>query len=156
MESYIVLAEQQGCHILAEAVYVGADILSPTLDAEPAQDVYRAITQAVDLITADPWRYFHHLITDLPPEWPPLLSPADIHFPRLWYVAPRPYPAEAFKRTYRWIRSWELIADGVSDDQPWSIGSEQWDGWASRPALHPVPSGCGPVAVAWWRTMNDI
>ena len=27
MEPYIALAEKQGCHILAEAVYVGAEIL---------------------------------------------------------------------------------------------------------------------------------
>ncbi len=36
MEPYIALAEKQGCHILAEAVYVGAELLAPTLDTETA------------------------------------------------------------------------------------------------------------------------
>jgi NitT/TauT family transport system substrate-binding protein len=117
MEPYIALAEKQGCHVLAEAVYVGAEILSPALDTETANGVYRAITRAVDLITADPRRYLHHLISDLPAEWRSLLSPADFHLPRLRYVAPRPYPAEEFERTYRWMRSWDLIPEGASYDQ---------------------------------------
>jgi len=45
MEPYIALAEKQGCHVLAEAVYVGAELLAPTLDTETANSVYRAITQ---------------------------------------------------------------------------------------------------------------
>jgi len=117
MEPYIALAEKQGCHILAEAVYVGAEILAPTLDTETANRVYRAITQAVDLITADSRRCLHHRIVDLPPEWRPLLTSQDFHLPRLRYVAPRPYPVGAFEHTYRWMRSWDLIPEGASDDQ---------------------------------------
>jgi hypothetical protein len=37
----------------------------------------------------------------------------------------------------------------------WSIGSGRRDRWAGRSAPHPVPSGCGPVVVAWWRTGDD-
>jgi NitT/TauT family transport system substrate-binding protein len=117
MEPYIALAEKQGCHILAEAVYVGAELLSPSLDTETAQGVYLAITRAVDRITADTRRYLHHLIADLPPEWRPLLTPNDFHLPRLRYMAPRPYPAEEFEHTYRWMRSWDLIPEGASYDQ---------------------------------------
>jgi NitT/TauT family transport system substrate-binding protein len=40
MEPYIALAEKQGCHVLAEASYVGAEILSPALDTETAHGVY--------------------------------------------------------------------------------------------------------------------
>jgi NitT/TauT family transport system substrate-binding protein len=117
MEPYIALAEKQGCHVLAEAVYVGAEILAPSLDTETAQGLYRGITRAVDLITGDTRRYLHHLMADLPAEWRALLSPADFHLPRLRYVAPRPYPAEEFEHTYRWMRSWELIPDGASYNQ---------------------------------------
>jgi NitT/TauT family transport system substrate-binding protein len=117
MEPYIALAEKQGCHVLAEAVYIGAEILSPSLDTETAQGMYHAITRAVNRISADPRRYLHHLIADLPPEWRPFLSPADFHLPRLRYVVPRPYPVEEFERTYRWMRSWDLIPGGASYDQ---------------------------------------
>jgi NitT/TauT family transport system substrate-binding protein len=114
MEPYIALAEKQGCHVLAEAAYIGAEILSPNLDTETAQGMYRAITRAVDRITADTRGYLYHLIADLPPEWRPLLSPADFHLPRLRYMVPRPYPAEEFEHTYRWMRSWDLIPEGAS------------------------------------------
>ena len=117
MEPYIALAEKQGCHILAEAVYVGAEILSPRLHTDTANRLYRVITRAVELITAGPRRHLHHLITDLPPEWRPLLTPEDFHLPRLRYVAPQPYPAEAFEHTYRWMRSWDLVPEGASYGQ---------------------------------------
>ena len=65
MEPYIALAEKQGCHVLAEAFYVGAEILSPALDTETATGVSRAITRAVERINADKRQYLHHLIAEL-------------------------------------------------------------------------------------------
>jgi NitT/TauT family transport system substrate-binding protein len=45
------------------------------------------------------------------------LTPEDFHLPRLRYIEPRPYPAEEFERTYLWMRSWDLIAEGASYDR---------------------------------------
>ena len=68
MEPYIALAEKQGCHVLAEAFYVGAEILSPALDTETATGVSRAITRAVERINADKRQHLHHLIAGAPAE----------------------------------------------------------------------------------------
>ena len=68
MEPYIALAEKQGGHVLAEGVYVGAEILSPALDTATATGLYRAITRAVDLINTAKARYLHHLIAEVPPD----------------------------------------------------------------------------------------
>jgi NitT/TauT family transport system substrate-binding protein len=108
MEPYIALAEKQGCHVLAEGVYVGAEILSPALDTATATGMYRAITRAVDMITAAKASYLHHLIAEVPADLG-TLTPTDFHLPRLCYAAPRPYPPEEFARTYAWMVSWGLI-----------------------------------------------
>jgi NitT/TauT family transport system substrate-binding protein len=113
MEPYIALAEKQGCAVLAEGVYVGAEILAPSLDTETAQRMYRAITQAVRLINADKVRYLHHLIAELPADLG-TLTPADFHLPRLRYTVPRPYPPEEFRHTYAWMVSWGLIPAGMA------------------------------------------
>jgi NitT/TauT family transport system substrate-binding protein len=116
MEPYIALAEKQGCHVLAEAFYVGAEILSPDLDTETATGVARAITRAVERINADKRQYLHHLIAELPAELG-TLTPADFHLPRLRYTNPRPYPEDEFARTYDWMVSWNLIPAGATYDR---------------------------------------
>jgi NitT/TauT family transport system substrate-binding protein len=116
MEPYIALAEKQGCHVLAEAFYVGAEILSPDLDTATATGVSRAITRAVERINADKRPYLHHLIAELPAELG-TLTPADFHLPRLRYTNPRPYPEDEFARTYDWMVSWNLIPAGATYDR---------------------------------------
>jgi NitT/TauT family transport system substrate-binding protein len=116
MEPYIALAEKQGCHVLAEAFYVGAEILSPDLDTATATGVSRAITRAVERINADTRPYLHHLIAELPAEFG-TLTPADFHLPRLRYTNPRPYPEDEFARTYDWMVSWNLIPAGATYDR---------------------------------------
>jgi NitT/TauT family transport system substrate-binding protein len=113
MEPYIALAEKQGGHVLAEGVYVGAEILSPALDTATATGVCRAITGAVHLINAAKAAYLHHLIAEVPADLG-TLTPADFHLPRLRYTAPRPYPEEEFARTYAWMVSWGLIPAGAT------------------------------------------
>jgi NitT/TauT family transport system substrate-binding protein len=116
MEPYIALAEKQGCHVLAEAFYVGAEILSPDLDTETATGVSRAITRAVERINADKRQHLHHLIAEIPAELG-TLTPTDFHLPRLRYTNPRPYPEDEFVRTYDWMVSWNLIPAGATYDR---------------------------------------
>jgi NitT/TauT family transport system substrate-binding protein len=117
MEPYIALAEKQGCQEIVSGFYIGSEMFAPAVDAETAAGLNRAIKQAVRLINADKRRYVHHLIADLPPEMRSLLTPEDFHLPRLRYVEPRPYPLEEFERTYRWMRSWDLIPEGAAYDR---------------------------------------
>ena len=132
--AYIALAEKQGGHVLAEGVYVGAEILSPALDTATATGLYRAITRAVDLINTAKARYLHHLIAEVPPDLGTLI-PADFHLPRLRYTAPG--------RTRK--RSSTAPLPG------WSVG-------ASSPRTRPmsvwwtIVSGCCPGRGApWWQ-----
>lgn len=117
MEPYIALAEKQGCHEVVSGFYVGSEMFAPAVDPETAAGLNRAVKNAVHLINADKRKYVHHLIADLPPEMRSVLTPEDFHLPRLRYIEPRPYPAEEFERTYRWMRSWDLIAEGASYDR---------------------------------------
>jgi NitT/TauT family transport system substrate-binding protein len=117
MEPYIALAEKQGCHEIVSGFYIGSEMFAPTVDPDTAAGLNRAIRSAVRLINADKRKYVPHLIADLPADLRPLLSPEDFHLPRLRYVEPRPYPVDEFERTYRWMRSWNLIPEGATYDR---------------------------------------
>ena len=109
MEPWIALAEKKGCSLIMEAYYIGSDIAAESIDAETFQAINRAIALAVQLINADKRKYLHYLIDDVPPELGSL-SPDDFRLSRLRYVEPKPYPAEEFERTLRWMLSWGLIS----------------------------------------------
>jgi NitT/TauT family transport system substrate-binding protein len=113
MEPYIALAEKSGCQLIMEAHYAGSEMLSPELDGETCDAIYRAIGEAVRLINADKRKYLHHIIADLPPELGPL-APDDFRLARLRYVPPRPYAEEEFEKTYQWMVSWGLIRPGAT------------------------------------------
>ena len=116
MEPYIALAEKNGCNLIMEAHYAGAELAAPDVDAATFEAINRAITRAVRLINADKKKYLHYLIADVPSELGPL-SPEDFRLSRLRYVEPRPYPAEEFARTHAWMVSWGLApADATFED----------------------------------------
>jgi NitT/TauT family transport system substrate-binding protein len=116
MEPYIALAEKDGCHLIMEAHYAGAELAAPDVDAATFAAINRAVTRAVRLINADKKKYLHYLIADLPPDLGPL-SPEDFRLSRLRYVEPRPYPPDEFERTLAWMASWGLApADAAFEE----------------------------------------
>jgi NitT/TauT family transport system substrate-binding protein len=115
MEPFIALAEKRGCHEILEGFYVGSEMSAPTMDRETEAAMHRAITKAVHLLNATKTKYLHHLLADVPPALG-TLTPDDFCLSRLRYVEPRPYPVEAFERTYHWMRSWGLVPEDATYD----------------------------------------
>jgi NitT/TauT family transport system substrate-binding protein len=113
MEPWIALAEKNGCKSLGEAHYIGADIASPDMTPEQYMAVQRAMSSAVKAFNADKKKYLHYLIDEIPAQLG-RLSPEDFHLPRLRYVEPAPYSESEFRRTYEWMRSWDLINDQMT------------------------------------------
>jgi NitT/TauT family transport system substrate-binding protein len=113
MEPWIALAEKNGCKSLGEAHYTGSDIAAPDMDRETYNAVQRAIGQAVELFNSDKRKYLHYLIDEVPSEVGKL-DPEDFHLPRLRYVLPEPYAEAEFRRTYDWMRSWDLIDEDMT------------------------------------------
>jgi NitT/TauT family transport system substrate-binding protein len=113
MEPWIALAEKNGCKSLGEAHYIGSDIAAPDLDEAAYSALQRAISSAVHAFNADKVKYLHYLIDEIPSHLP-RLTPGDFHLPRLRYVEPAPYSESEFRRTYEWMKSWDLINDQMT------------------------------------------
>jgi NitT/TauT family transport system substrate-binding protein len=116
MEPWITVAEKLGYKLIAEAYYVGSEIASADLDPAVYEAIQRAIVKAVDKINEDPKPYLHYLIADVPEEIVHL-DPTDFRRDRLRYVAPEPYPAREFQRTYDWMVAWDLIPQDADFQQ---------------------------------------
>lgn len=118
MEPYITLAEKMGCRMLAEAHYIGMDMVSSETDEEAHAAIRRALTASVRLLNADKLTHVvPYLLDFLPEQYQALLRPEDFHLPRLRYVEPDPYPAEMLEHTVRWMQRWDLLPTGVDADQ---------------------------------------
>jgi NitT/TauT family transport system substrate-binding protein len=113
MEPWIALAEKNGCKGVGEAHYVGSDIAAADMDVETYAALQRVMVKAVDHINADPRKYLHFLIDEIPPELGRLTA-EDFHLPRLRYVHPAPYSEAEFRRTYEWMLSWGLISENMT------------------------------------------
>lgn len=114
-EPYIALAEKQGCQLIAEAFFPGAEIAAPDLDDDTLEAANRAIVKAVDLINANKRKYVHHLVEDLPKDLGPL-TVEDFQLDRIRYIHPKPYPPDQFERTRAWMLSWGLIDEDACFD----------------------------------------
>jgi NitT/TauT family transport system substrate-binding protein len=113
MEPWIALAEKNGCKSVGEAHYIGADIGAPDMDAATYTAVQNAVSKAVHLFNADKKKYLHYLIDEIPPHLG-RLTPEDFHLPRLRYIEPAPYSEAEFRRTYEWMRGWDLINEDMT------------------------------------------
>lgn len=108
MEPWISLAEKRGCKNLGEACYVGSDIASADIDRDTYAALQRAVTIAARRFNADKRRYLHYLIDEIPADLGPL-APEDFHLPRLRCTDPAPYSEAEFRKSFEWMRSWDLI-----------------------------------------------
>jgi NitT/TauT family transport system substrate-binding protein len=116
MEPWITVAEKLGYKIIAEAHYVGSEIAGPDVDAETFAAINRAVSRAVVDINSDLPSHLHHFIAEVPAEVAELTA-ADFRLNRLRYIEPAPYPEDAFRRTYDWMVSWDLIGpDATFED----------------------------------------
>jgi NitT/TauT family transport system substrate-binding protein len=118
MEPYITVAEKMGCRMLAEAHYIGMDMIGGEADGDTREAVRRALAGAVRLIESDKRRHvIPYLLDFLPERYRAMVTPEDFHLPRLRYVEPLAYSPDMLEHTVRWMRSWNLLPEGVDADR---------------------------------------
>jgi NitT/TauT family transport system substrate-binding protein len=111
-EPYITVAEKAGCRIVLAGSYHGTEVASPEVDGETYAAFNRAVRQAVRRINADKRKYLQYFI-DYHKSDPRVaaLTVDDLRASRLVVVDPAPIPEEELRRTYDWMRSWNLLGE---------------------------------------------
>ncbi len=111
-EPYITVAERKGCRIVLEAPYHGTEVSSPAVDGETYAAFNRAVREAVRRISADKRKYLQYFIdyhkADLDVA---ALTVDDLRPARLIVVEPGPIPEDELRRTYEWMRGWDLLGE---------------------------------------------
>lgn len=110
-EPYLTLAEKMGCRIVIESMYHGTEVASEEIDAETYAGFNRAVKKAVAAIKADKKKYVHYFIDRHRGQHPGIddLTVDDFRLSRIQPVDPAPIPEDELKRTYEWMRSWNMI-----------------------------------------------
>jgi NitT/TauT family transport system substrate-binding protein len=99
MEPFISLGLKDGAHIIAAQFYRGGEVISPDLTPEQRKAYYDAENQAVDLITADFYKYAHHVAEHTKGALKPNeLLRAFVRYKHVDY-----YDVTLFSRTYEWM-----------------------------------------------------
>lgn len=116
-EPYITLAEKEGCRIVCEALYHGTEVISDSVDAETYAAFNRAVREAVKRINADKRSYVHYFLDYHKGQHSGLaaLTVDDFRTSRIQMVDPKPIPEDELRRTYEWMRSWDML-DDIGED----------------------------------------
>lgn len=109
MEPWVTLAEKNKCKMVLGTFYQGVENISADLQSDKVNALTRAVKKAVKLIQADPRRYVHYMIDEIPEKYAKQIAPSDFYLPRLRYVDPAPYTQEEFQRAYDWMLTWDLV-----------------------------------------------
>jgi NitT/TauT family transport system substrate-binding protein len=117
MEPWVTLAEKNKCKFILGTFYQGLENISADLAPEKVNALTRAVKKAVKLLQADPRRYVHYMIDEIPEKYARQITPADFYLPRLRYVDPAPYTQAEFQRAYDWMLSWDLVGPNANYDK---------------------------------------
>ena len=133
-EPYISLAEKEGCRIVAEALYHGTEVISDAVDAETYAAFNRAVRDAVKRINADKRSYIHYFLDYHEGQHPGLaaLTVDDFRPSRIQMVDPKPIPEDELRRTYEWMRSWDMLDDVGEESLVDAIRQSQAHGAAAE------------------------
>lgn len=109
-EPYLSLAEKNGCRVICSAFYHGTEVASDKVDAETYAAFNRAVREAVKRINANKQAYLHYFI-DYHKKDPDIarMTVADLKASRIVVCDPAPIPEEELRRTYEWIKSWNML-----------------------------------------------
>jgi len=123
-EPYISVAEKAGCRIIVAAPYHGTEVATDSVDADTYKAFNRAVREAVRRINADKPKYLQYFL-DYHKDDPAVaaLSVDDLRPSHLVVVDPAPIPEEEARRTYEWMKSWNLLGD-VSYEQLCDVGRQ--------------------------------
>lgn len=110
-EPYVTLAEKNGCRVICSAFYNGTEVASDKVDAETYAAFNRAVREAVKRINANKSAYMHYFIDYHAKKDPDIarLKVSDLNEARLVVADPAPIPADELRRTYEWIKSWDML-----------------------------------------------
>jgi NitT/TauT family transport system substrate-binding protein len=110
-EPYISLAEKKGYRMVCSAFFHGTEVASDRVDAETYAAFSRAVREAVRRINADKAKYLQYFIDYHKANDPEIgtLTAGDLHTSRLVVVNPAPIPEEELRRTYEWLKSWDML-----------------------------------------------
>ena len=116
-EPYISLAEKAGCRIVCEALFHGTEVVSDAVDADTYAAFNRAVREAVRRINADKRSYIHYFLDHHNGQHEGLeaLTIDDFRPSRIQLVDPMPIPEDELRRTYQWMRSWDML-DDIGED----------------------------------------
>ncbi len=116
-EPFITLAEKEGCRIVCQAHFHGTEVISDAVDAATYAAFNRAVRAAVKRINADKRSYLHYFLDHHKGQHPGLaaLTIDDFRPSRIQMVDPKPIPEDELRRTYEWMRSWDML-DDVGED----------------------------------------
>jgi NitT/TauT family transport system substrate-binding protein len=132
-EPHVTLAEKKGCRIVCEAFFHGTEVASSRVDAETYAAFNRALREAVRRINANKRAYLHYFIDYHGKTDPEIaaLKIEDLREGRLQVCDPAPIPAEEMKRTYDWLKSWDMLEDTAS---PTELVNAEVQRFAHHPA----------------------
>lgn len=111
-EPYVTVAERAGCRIVASAFYHGTEVATPEVDGLTYLAFNRAVREAVVRINANKPKYLQYFI-DRHKDDPRVaeLTVNDFHPGRLQVANPSPIPEDELRRTYEWMKSWNMLQD---------------------------------------------
>jgi NitT/TauT family transport system substrate-binding protein len=118
-EPHVTLAEKKGCRIISEALFHGTEVASDRLDADTYAAFNRAVREAVRRINANKSRYMHYFIDYHGKTDPEVaaLKPEELRESRLQVCDPAPIPEDEMRRTYDWLKSWDMLEETESAEQ---------------------------------------
>ena len=111
-EPYITVAERAGCRVLGSAFFHGTEVATPEVDGITYLAFNRAVREAVARINADKPKYLQYFI-DRHKDDPRVaeLTVNDLRPSRLQVANPSPIPEDELRRTYEWMKSWNMLRD---------------------------------------------
>ncbi len=115
MEPFLSFAEMEG-NLISMAYYNGIVVAGEGYDAETMRKIQGILRRAVDLINLDKRKYAHLLLNDLPEDLRPQMTLDNLHFERLRYVYPRPYPRDRYEMQAGWMKEWGLLDEGAKPE----------------------------------------
>ena len=103
------IIEQQGFRKVLDTSFMIGFLINGDPDVEDCHKYFNALQKAQRDIDAEPERYKHYFLKDMPERWKKLidvraLSPGE----RLVF---EPYPREVFEKTHRWMEDLQLFPE---------------------------------------------
>lgn len=105
-EPFTSAAEKMGARAIVEGLDQGEEVGSPDMDQETRIGWSRALCKAVEMINADPFKYYPMIIEA---ELPGRVTLEEVRWQRVRYVPPSPYSRQSFEATYQWMRNHKMI-----------------------------------------------